>query len=209
MSRKLHFPDLSAIVLAGGQSRRMGQNKASLLIEGQTLLEHLLGQLQGRFKEIIVSLSSKQKVPVNLALIVQDLYEGAGPLAGILSGLKVCQSEVALVLTVDQPEVNFRLVREMLALMTDLELVYPMIEGKIPHPLFALYHKRTIPVMEELIGQGKLSPLELLNRVQARSLTVSTAEIPWNLNTPEDFNRYLRYYKHKKAKAETPQEPKG
>jgi len=194
------FKNITAIILAGGQSRRMGRDKASLPLGEQTLLEQLIEQLAGRFQEIIISVSKGQPYPLNNVRQVEDRYENAGPLAGLLAGLQASSSDISLVVPCDQPEIDLGIVRDMLQVLGQHDLVYPRLDGQIPHPLFALYRRSLWPVIEKLINEGKLSVLHLLTEVKAVALDIPASRLPWHLNSLEDYQNYLQYLKRKRTK---------
>ena len=194
------FKNITAIILAGGQSRRMGRDKASLPLGEQTLLEQLIEQLAGRFQEIIISVSKGQPYPLNNVRQVEDRYENAGPLAGLLAGLQASSSDISLVVPCDQPEIDLGIVRDMLQVLDQHDLVYPRLDGQIPHPLFALYRRSLWPVIEKLIIEGKLSVLHLLTEVKAVALDIPASRFPWHLNSLEDYQNYLHYLKRKRTK---------
>ncbi len=193
------FKNITAIILAGGQSRRMGRDKASLPLGEQTLLEQLIEQLAGRFQEIIISVSKGQPYPLNNVRQVEDRYENAGPLAGLLAGLQASSSDISLVVPCDQPEIDLGIVRDMLQVLGQHDLVYPRLDGQIPHPLFALYRRSLWPVIEKLIIEGKLSVLHLLTEVKAVALDIPASRLPWHLNSLEDYQNYLQYLKRKRT----------
>ncbi|HOJ25729.1 MAG TPA: molybdenum cofactor guanylyltransferase [Candidatus Saccharicenans sp.] len=193
------FKNITAIILAGGQSRRMGRDKASLPLGEQTLLEQLIEQLAGRFQEIIISVSKGQPYPLNNVRQVEDRYENAGPLAGLLAGLQASSSDISLVVPCDQPEIDLGIVRDMLQVLGQHDLVYPRLDGQIPHPLFALYRRSLWPVIEKLINEGKLSVLHLLTEVKAVALDIPASRLPWHLNSLEDYQNYLQYLKRKRT----------
>ncbi len=193
------FKNITAIILAGGQSRRMGRDKASLPLGEQTLLEQLIEQLAGRFQEIIISVSKGQPYPLNNVRQVEDRYENAGPLAGLLAGLQASSSDISLVVPCDQPEIDLGIVRDMLQVLDQHDLVYPRLDGQIPHPLFALYRRSLWPVIEKLINEGKLSVLHLLTEVKAVALDIPASRLPWHLNSLEDYQNYLQYLKRKRT----------
>jgi len=194
------FKDLTAIILAGGQSRRMSRDKASLPVNGQTLLEQVIRQLASHFKEIIISISKGQYYELNNVRQVEDRYENAGPLAGLLTGLQASSSDISLVVPCDQPEVDLGIVRDMLQALGRQDLVYLRLDGQIPHPLFALYRRSLLPVIERLIKERKLSVLYLLAEVNSLALDVPAGRLPWHLNSFEDYQNYLQYLKRKRTK---------
>ncbi|HLF70552.1 MAG TPA: NTP transferase domain-containing protein, partial [Dehalococcoidia bacterium] len=93
-------PKAAAIVLAGGQSSRLGRDKASELLLGRPLLQHVLDRLAGLVDEIVVVRAAGQGLPelsATAALtVVEDVYTGAGPLGGIQAGLAAARAPVGL-----------------------------------------------------------------------------------------------------------------
>jgi len=201
MEKGKTFKELTAIILAGGQSRRMSRDKASLLVNGQTLLEQVIGQLTGHFREIIISVSKGQHYELNNVRQVEDRDENAGPLAGLLTGLQASSSEISLVVPCDQPEVDLGIVRDLLQALGQHDLVYLRLDGQIPHPLFALYRRSLLPVIERLIKEKKLSVLYLLPEVKSLALDIPSDRIPWHLNSFEDYQNYLQYLRRKNQKS--------
>jgi molybdopterin-guanine dinucleotide biosynthesis protein A len=201
MGRKIKLEDISAIILAGGKGLRMGRDKASLPLLNETLLEHLAHQLDGHFKEIIISVSRGQRYPEISFTQVEDEFEDKGPLSGILSGLNRISSDVAFIVACDHPEIDLKIVEQMLTRIEGYDLVYLLLAGCLPHPLFALYRPAVVPVIKKLIEENKLGVLELLDRVKAASLSVPSEKLLWNLNTPEDYERYLEFLKKNPKKS--------
>lgn len=194
------FKNITAIILAGGQSQRMGRDKASLPVGEKTLLEQLVEQLAGHFQEIIISVSRGQHYELKNGRQVEDRYEGVGPLAGILTGLMASSSDLSLVIPCDQPEIDLALVRLMMEVPGQPDLVYLRLDGRIPHPLFALYRRSLLPVIDRLINERKFSVLYLLTEVKSVGYDLPATRLPWHLNSLKDYQNYLEYVQKKKQK---------
>ena len=103
------MPDFSAFVLAGGRSRRMGSDKAFLQFEGRTLLAQALDLLRALTPEVrIVGPAAKF---ATYGRVIEDVYPGHGPLAGIHAALSASTTELNLILAVDLPFVSESLLR--------------------------------------------------------------------------------------------------
>src|SRR2546423_14894862 len=100
--------DATLAILAGGESSRMGTPKASLLIRGQPILEHLLDQIAWPGKTMLVTAPGREHPPGSgrFDLEVQDPPGGGGPLRGILTALEHLQTPVLVVMPVDMPEIR-------------------------------------------------------------------------------------------------------
>lgn len=162
----------SIIVLAGGAGSRMGCDKASLMLSGKTLLEHVVEKVHGLTEElIVVSNKSVESDGLKGRNIVwtKDLIEGCGPMGGIHAGLVKSGSDVNLVLGCDMPFVNRELAEFLLGL-EGFDAVVPRINGRL-QPLHALYSKRCLPVIEDLLADGRLRVADIFPRVEVRYLS--------------------------------------
>lgn len=181
---------VTAIVLAGGQGRRMKTEKARLPVPGGTLLERVVGQLAPCFDEILLSVSPGQKVDSKLR-IVRDEAVGLGPMAGILAGLKAARNDIAAVVACDIPDIDLRFLRKLVAAAARAEIAVPVTPAGDFEPLFAVYTKAVIPEIEGLLRASERSLIPLFAR--CRTAAVPLLEAGWlrNLNTRRDYEDYL------------------
>ncbi|MCS6843858.1 MAG: molybdenum cofactor guanylyltransferase [Caldilineales bacterium] len=191
--------DLSVIVLAGGASRRMGQNKALLTTsDGETLIGRVVRNLRPLTDDLIV-VSNEPDLYAHLDVrLTGDVYLRMGPLAGLHAGLGVARHPWALAVACDMPLVNHRLVRYMVLLRAGHQAVVPR-RGEHVEPLHALYHRSCLPAVEERLEAGDLRMISFYPAVAVRY--VEEAEIALfdpegltfaNANTPEDWERLRR-----------------
>jgi molybdenum cofactor guanylyltransferase len=94
--------DVSAFVLAGGQSTRMGSDKAMLALEGQTLLERALSLAHGIAQRVAI-LAPRERYATTGEWIIEDVFPGCGPLAGIHAALRATETDLNVILSVDMP----------------------------------------------------------------------------------------------------------
>jgi molybdopterin-guanine dinucleotide biosynthesis protein A len=203
---------MTAIVLAGGRGRRMKADKAGLAVGRRTLLEHVLNQLVPYFDEILVSVSPGQARrlggPSNgkglggakraasgrrqKFKIIEDEVPGLGPLGGILAGLKAAANGACAVVACDIPDVNVALFRSLARAAGDAEIAVPVGPAGHFEPLFAVYRKSAVPEIEALLQAGERSILPLFGRCRTTVLRLGDAAWLRNLNTPADYESYLR-----------------
>jgi molybdopterin-guanine dinucleotide biosynthesis protein A len=186
--------DCSAIILAGGQSRRMGRAKAWLEFRGRPLLSHVVERLSVRFDEIVVVAAPGQELPETSARVVRDEAPGKGPVGGLTVGLREIRAPLAFVTAVDAPLLRLELVDLLLEEISDADTAVPEWEGRL-QPLCALYRAAAVqPVLAEQLRTGALRLQEALNRLNVR--IVSEAQLrridPNGVsfaaaNTPEEF----------------------
>ena len=154
------------ILLAGGKSKRMGQPKHLLLTSQGTLIKHLDLRLRHLFSETLVvghDLASMQ------LRTVSDLYLAQSPLVGIYSGLLASQTDVNFVLACDMPFVNSALVSHLISYAGDVDVVVPVVNGYY-EPLCAVYCKRSIPVIKELLDRNVLKVTEIYSQLLVREV---------------------------------------
>ena len=116
---------ISSILLAGGKSSRMGKDKARLKLDGRLMvLQGVARKLLTISDEVIVSTDGRRYKNLNVGVKwVDDVYPGVGCLGGIYSGLKEASSDYALVVACDMPFLNLELLRYMIALPRDYDIL--------------------------------------------------------------------------------------
>jgi molybdopterin-guanine dinucleotide biosynthesis protein A len=189
---------VSLIVLAGGTSQRMKQDKARLLVHNEPLIQKVLKQVEGFFDEVLLSVSKGQTFDFVSCPQVEDECEGQGPLAGILSGLKAAAHEVCVVAACDIPDIDMAFVVRMLDASEDCEIVVPSSAGGKLEPLLAVYKKSVIPKIEKLLASSNRQVLVLFDLCKTRVLKMGDSSWLRNLNTPEDYREYIQSLGRKK-----------
>jgi molybdopterin-guanine dinucleotide biosynthesis protein A len=182
---------MTAIVLAGGLSTRMGRPKALLPWRGRTMIEHVVGILRQATGEIIVVTSTDLDLPALDAVVVRDRAPKLGPLAGIREGLDAMRGDFAFVTSTDAPFLTPAFVKTMLAFRATAA---PDVDGFV-QSMSAVYAKSLAKAANDLIAANRLRPLFLLESAGFRR--VRPDELPdrdsmRSLNTPEDYFEALR-----------------
>ena len=194
------MPDVeqvSGIVLAGGQSRRLGRDKSLLEIEGQPLLVRTVHTLTALSDDLIVVTNAPERyAPLGLPVrFVADEKPGVGSLMGLYSGLKAAHHPYALVVACDMPFLNPALLRYLLSLTAGYDIVIPRRDG-LAEPLHAVYSRACLPAMDRVLRQGRRQIIAFFDQVRVR--WVEESEIaPFdsqgfsflNINTPQDWAR--------------------
>ena len=163
--------DISCIVLAGGKGLRLGHSKALETVGNASLLQRVVLYLSSFNSDIIIVTAAKQSLPQFMGYsklrIVTDTYPGKGSLGGIYTGLTASDSFYNLVVACDMPFLNQALLRYMIQLSGDFDLVVPRL-GNMVEPLHAVYSKRCLAPIENLLKQGNLQITELFTLVRVR-----------------------------------------
>jgi len=161
----------SAILLAGGMSRRMGQDKARLPWRGGTLWEHQLEILRNLGpEELMISCRPGQDYEAPGTLLIPDEQAGLGPLSGIAAALQRMQTEWLVVLAVDLPEMPARYLKTL------LDRAHQSGKGMVPirdgwyEPLAAVYPKACAKLASSQLREEDRSLQRLVTNARAGGL---------------------------------------
>jgi len=184
---------VAAIVLAGGQSRRMNREKSLLLDNnGRPLIETIIAQLRPCFTGIMISAGDKDKFAfLNLPVIVDEV-PGQGPLPAILSALRASPQAGNFIMACDIPVIHIPFIQNILARSSRYEIVVPRYKDGKFEPLFAFYHRSIIAAIERQIGTGDLRISSLFRTCRTKFVAMDGQKWFRNLNTMEEYHAYLQ-----------------
>lgn len=188
---------MTAIILAGGKSRRMGFNKALLLYDKKTFIEHQIARLKTIFDEIIISANDTGTYAHLNLPIVSDIMPEKGPLGGICAGLMRSSSQHAFVVACDMPFVHEKAILYLKEQIDDYDVVVPETSRGL-EPLHAFYSRNCIQPIRRCLDEGKLRIIDFFAEVKVKivleqelkGLDGSTQSLA-NLNTPEEYKKYF------------------
>jgi len=188
-----------ALVLAGGRSRRMGEDKAALVYRGKSQLAHTLELANKHSESLFISLRENQEIPqeadVIRAGIIHDRFGEIGPLGGILSAMDTHRDVGWLILAVDLPFITDNTLYTLLAQRDPSALftAYRSSYDGLPEPLCALYEPAARPILLDSCNKRGIScprkmlidgPTHLLKQPEPGDLD--------NINTPGDHRAALQ-----------------
>jgi len=182
----------TAIILAGGKSTRMGHDKAFLPIGKKSVIESVYQSLSEIFDDVIVAASRENRGQFQGMKSVSDKIAGQGPLMGIVTGLEASDSEVNFITACDIPEINIPLIYDLFAYSEDYDIVVPSFEEDFKEPLFGIYRKSVIPAAERMLSEHRRSVDSIFSSVNTKILSVNNSGWYVNLNTREDYKKYLK-----------------
>ncbi len=183
--------EAAAIVMAGGRSERMGQDKALIQVDGQPLIARLTQQLAPWLDEVLISANEPGRYAFTGLPVIPDRRAGQGPLMGIASALAASPCERNLVVACDMPWVDRALARELLARLAAADVVVPVDPEGRYEPLFAAYRKTAAPVMFDALAAGKRRIWDTYRDLRVERLPLTVRDLPVNLNTPADLQAFL------------------
>jgi len=187
---------VTAIILAGGKSRRMGLNKAFLKYGDTTFIEHQVMMLRKIFDEIILSANDENAYAGLKLTIVSDVIPEKGPLSGICAGLSRAKSSHAFVIACDMPFINEKLILYLKSQINGYDVVVPKTSRGL-EPMHAFYSKNCIPPMYHCLEEGRLRIVDFFSEVKVKvvdekefaGLDASLQSLI-NLNTPDEYKKY-------------------
>jgi len=187
--------EVTGVLLAGGKSRRMGEDKRYLVVGEQTLLERGLGVLRSMFHEVLVVIA-QDSAPLDIdARVVRDLVPDCGSLGGIYTGLTQATTPYIFAVACDMPFLNQAVITQFTNRRDTADIVMARLATRL-HPMHALYGKGCLPAMDQMIVARQLKIQALVSHASLRVQYVTEADLlsidpSWrsfhNVNTPEDL----------------------
>ncbi len=188
---------LSALILAGGRSSRMGRDKALLTLAGQTMLERICAHTALLFKETLVIVDDEDKTSglrLGAARVFTDLFTGKGPMAGIYTGLRQSRSKACCVLTCDMPFIEAGLLRRLCGAWRedcDAACFQETAGASLPFP--GVYSRSSRFLMRMLLENRESAMLRFLGAARIKHVPLGRIprDVLLNMNTPEDYQNAL------------------
>lgn len=191
----------TALILSGGQSKRMGFDKQLLELNRKRLMHSMIASLSKTFSDVIVVTQTPQYYQGLPVRILQDRFIGQGPLAGLEIGLAEARSEYVFLRACDMPVYNESYARYMMQCVRDYpktEIITTLVNGQI-EPFNSYYHYSLHKELVDLLHQGKRSFRALMDQkntfyVGERIARIFDPNLEQfiNLNTKEEYQQYLK-----------------
>ena len=187
----------SAAILAGGRSRRMGQDKSMMEIGGVPVIRRIADTLGGMFADVFVVANEKDEYERMGLAVVGDIHPGNDSLGGLHTAVVRAGCSHVFVAGCDMPLLQPALIRGLASLVEDWDVVIP-VKDDYPEPLCAFYGKNCAPHIEESISRGRLKMIGFHEHARVRRVE----EALWrewdaegasflNANTPEEFEKII------------------
>ena len=197
----------SSIILCGGQSRRMGRDKGSLIIKDKPMIKYILSTLNNEIDEAIIVLNDSERIDQYKQFIkskeytyqikfIEDKIKNKGPISGILTGLENISTEYAIVFPCDNPFITKNTIQTLfneIEETTQAVVPYhdPKNKLKTSEPLHAIYNKNIIPTINELILKDSLHIKGIIEKIDTKFVLIDNKKILKkefrNLNRPKDL----------------------
>jgi molybdenum cofactor guanylyltransferase len=205
------YNDITGIILSGGKSSRMGENKSLLKIGGKTTIERIVELMSSLFPKVILSTNTPKEYKFLGIEMVQDINKDAGPLAGIHAGLKRSDTRKNFIISCDMLMMNEETIRFLIEFNTDKLITIAKADG-FYQQLAGVYHKECLRNIQDILERKKDSEnrssdqkkrhckvFALVESMDAEIIDIQK-EMPdykegtyFNMNKPDEFE----YIKHR------------
>ncbi len=183
-------PDITGVILAGGRSLRMGQDKGLVKVNSQPLFEHIAARLAPQVGQILISANQNQHIYGENYQIIGDVTSDyAGPLAGMLAALQASSTEWTVFVPCDVPDFPDNLLDRLWNEKGSSAAAYAE-DGDRAHPTLCLLHKRLITPLSDYLNAGERKLMLFFEQQRAQKVRFKDSAAFANLNTPQDVSHW-------------------
>ena len=207
------YQDITGIILSGGKSTRMGQNKSFLKIGDSYIIELMTHLMKSIFSKVLLVTNEPELYDFLQVEIYTDIYKNVGPLAGIHSGLVNSETEKNFIISCDIPLMDKEMISSIIEYPSDTLITVPKADGFIQQ-LCGIYSKKLLPVIEKIISTDidqenrnnsqEKRKCKIHNLIESVPTTIIDnienlngyhSSIFLNMNKPEDYENILKISK--------------
>lgn len=180
--------DITGVILAGGRSRRFGEDKADVLVDGFPMIEHVYRAASAITDRLFLSVRDPYAARTIAAPALADLYPGSGPLAGLHAGLEAAETPWVLLMACDMPFITSGVLRHIVdARRPDVAAVVARTPDGRKQPLCACYNICIRSLVEQQLLNDRLAMTELLKLISRVRFVDVPGEPLRNINVPSDL----------------------
>ena len=179
---------ITGIILAGGQSRRMGRDKGLIIFNGKKLVEYPVSVLSQICSKLFISTNSNAYNYLSLP-VIPDIYPAIGPMGGIYSGLLSSETQHNIFLPGDMPFVDSEILEILLEKKEEFEIIVPSVNDW-PIPVCGYYNTSVLSGLENQVNAGRYSLQDLIRNCNSLVIDIKDENLVRklrNINTREDL----------------------
>ena len=189
--------DVSGVLLAGGKSRRMGEDKRFLYVGQRTLLERSCAVLRELFEQVCAVIAQDSPALQAEVPVIRDLMPDCGSLGGLYTGLRLAKTQHIFLAACDMPFLNPDVIRHMVRLKDSADIVICRWASHL-QPTHAVYGRNCLPVIEEMMMLHNRKIHSMIGHPALRVCVIAETEIRqidyegrsmFNVNTPSDLEQ--------------------
>jgi len=183
------IPAVNGLVLSGGLSTRMGNDKSEINYHGTTQRQHVFNLLSSYCKEVFVSCNQEQAQSIGDLPFIQDSFLGLGPLGGILSAFQQNPNVAWLTVACDLPLLSTAIIQYLISHRNPSKMATAFLDsaGEFPEPLVTIWEPRAYPILLQFLSQGYSCPRKALINSDVAILQAPDAFAFKNVNTTEEY----------------------
>ena len=184
------------VILTGGKSRRMGKDKALLEAQGGTMSLMLAERYSSVLGEVVFSVDRPGRFDCGAFPQLPDAFPGKGPMNGLYSAFHATKEELVFLTATDMPCGDPTLAKKLTGCIGGGDICTILRRNGHVEPLFSVYHRRCLSMVETCLNGGTYSLLQLFRSLSVQAvpeeslLEWDVARILTNVNTPLDYRRY-------------------
>jgi molybdopterin-guanine dinucleotide biosynthesis protein A len=180
------------VILAGGENRRFGSEKALVRLGDKLLIERILDSLKTALDEVVIITNSPRIYEHLGCTLLCDEIPGKGCLGGLYTGLRYSRGGSIFAVACDMPFLNGEFIKYMVGRSEGYDVVIPRTEAL--QPMHAIYSANCLPHMEDLMRRGNLKILDFFHKVRMKEIGPQDVArfdrrgiMFYNINTPQDL----------------------
>lgn len=177
----------TAIILAGGNSSRMGEDKGLMLVNGKPMIQHVIDVAKGVVEDIIIVSNNSEYEKFGYTVVVDEI-KGKGPLGGIYTGLQHSKTQLSLVLSCDIPYVNASILNLLISHSEGYDITIPK-KDDVTHQLLGVFSKRCLMTFKNAIDDDELKLITLFKKLNLNIVDAShfSGRLFTNINEKNDI----------------------
>jgi molybdopterin-guanine dinucleotide biosynthesis protein A len=185
--------NITAIILAGGKSSRMGTDKGLMDLNGKAMVEHVLASVRHITNNIII-VANNNKYNRFGYIVYKDILKNCGPMGGIYSGLTYSTTENNLVISCDIPFISNKLLQYVIKNSNGYDVAVPVHNGKL-EPLCAIYSKKCVQKLKDLLLKKELKMHDALSNFHVKKVVISpqqnfySEKLFQNINSKDELKK--------------------
>lgn len=183
----IDIPKINGLVLAGGKSTRMGEDKSLIEYNGLPQQVFMANELQSLTESTYISKRSQSSDPLNYP-VIEDSFQGLGPFGAILSAFRADPNAAWLVVACDQPLLNTTHLSKLIEERdrSKIATCYYNPETDFPEPLITIWEPKAYPRLLEFLSLGYSCPRKVLINSDIKMIKVDDTTFMKNVNTPQE-----------------------
>lgn len=186
--------NISAYIVAGGKSSRMGSDKGMLLLNESVFIEHIVKALQGANIQNITIVSANKAYDFLNCNRIEDIFPDKGPVGGIFTALSHSETEQNVILSVDIPLISSEIIIWLISNIDYKKLITQVKVDDKASPLIAVYNKKAVNIFGEHLKSNQLRLRNVITEIPHQTIEVSKKwhSLLQNINTKEEYQNLIK-----------------